>query len=288
MTDRYLDGARRKLIQKTLIPRPATQTLLSRLQETKASDSVLTGTAGGGKTGCIIELVDELRRREVPVAVLAFRLDRLKPVSNTAELGQQLGLEESPALVLAAAAKGGEAVLIVDQLDAISTASGRNSDFFDAVEGLLNEARGLRGQVNLHVIVVCREFDWQNDYRLRRLLSNQHAKVEVGEFSAEEVKAVLEAEGFRVNLFHSSQLTLLRLPQNLSLFLEARFDPSKSPRFNTAKELFDRYWDEKRRAVAARTTPLPDQWGDYSSDDRRDDDDTTALSSQRKIRSVFR
>ena len=47
VTDRYLDGARRKLIQKTLIPRPATQTLLSRLQETKASDSVLTGTAGG-------------------------------------------------------------------------------------------------------------------------------------------------------------------------------------------------------------------------------------------------
>src|SRR5262249_38885831 len=106
ITDRYLEGARRKLIQKKLIPRPATQTLLKRLKENKASDSVLTGTAGGGKTGCVIELVDELRRREVPVAVLAFRLDRLKPVSNTAELGQQLGLEESPALVLAAAAKG--------------------------------------------------------------------------------------------------------------------------------------------------------------------------------------
>ena len=262
VTDRYLDGARRKLIQKAVIPRPATQTLLKRLQENKGSDSVLTGTAGGGKTGCIIELVDELRRREVSVAVLAFRLDRLKPVSNTAEIGQQLGLEESPALVLAAAAKGGEAVLIVDQLDAVSTASGRNSDFFDAVEGLLNEARGLRDRVNLHVIVVCREFDWQNDYRFRRLLSDQHAKVQVGEFSTDEVTTVLEAEGFRMNLFQSSQLTLLRLPQNLSLFLDARFDPSKSPRFNTAKELFDRYWDEKRRAVAARATPLADQWGE--------------------------
>ena len=52
------------------------------------------------------------------------------------------------------------------------------------------------------------------------------------------------------------------MPQNLSLFLDAGFDPSKSPRFNSAKELFDRYWDEKRRAVAARTTPLPDQWGE--------------------------
>lgn len=262
VTDRYLDSVRRKLIRKALIPRSATQTLLQRLQENKASDSVLTGTAGSGKTGCVIEVVDELRKRDVPVAVLAFRLDRLKPVSNTAELGQQLGLEESPALVLAAAAKGGEAVLVVDQLDAVSTASGRNSDFFDAVEALLNEARGLRNRVNLHVVVVCREFDWQNDHRLRRLLSRQHAKVEVSAFSPDEVKAVLEAEGFRMNLFHSSQLALLRLPQNLSLFLEAGFDPSKSPRFNTAKELFDRYWDAKRRAVAARTRPLPDQWGE--------------------------
>src|SRR5438552_8276437 len=114
VTDRYLDGARKKLIRKTIIPRAATQTLLKRLQENRASDLVLTGTAGSGKTGCIIELVNALRSRKVPVAVLAFRLDRLKPVSNTAELGQQLGLEESPALVLAAAAEGGEAVLIVD------------------------------------------------------------------------------------------------------------------------------------------------------------------------------
>ena len=98
VTDRYLDGARKKLIQKGVIPRTATQTLIKRLEENKTTDSVLTGTAGGGKTGCVIELVDELRKRKVPVAVLAFRLDRLKPVSNTAELGQQLGLEESPAL----------------------------------------------------------------------------------------------------------------------------------------------------------------------------------------------
>ena len=130
------------------------------------------------------------------------------------------------------------------------------------MEGLLNEARGLRDRVNLHVIVVCREFDWQNDHRLRRLLSDRHTKIEVGDFSPDEVKAVLEREGFQMNLFQPSQLALLRLPQNLSLFLEAGFDPSKSPRFDTAKELFDRYWDEKRRGVAARATPLPDQWGE--------------------------
>lgn len=261
VTEHYLAVTKKRLIRNSLLPRAATQTILERLnEEARGGDSVLTGKAGAGKTGCVIELVEALRARSVPV--LAFRLDRLKPVSTTAELGQQLGLEESPTLVLAAAAVGPEAVLVVDQLDAVSTASGRSSDFFDAVEGLLAEARGLRERLNLHVVVVCRAFDWENDHRLRRMLAEGHAKVEVTEFSPDEVKTVLSAEGFRAELFQQRQLELLRLPQNLSLFLEAGFATAGAPQFNTAKELFDRYWDKKRRAVAARATPLPEQWSD--------------------------
>ncbi|MGP1664920.1 MAG: hypothetical protein ACTS5I_03190, partial [Rhodanobacter sp.] len=261
VTGHYLAAARKKLIRNSLIPRAGTKTLLERLSgEVRGGDSVLTGKAGAGKTGCVIELVEALQARSVPV--LAFRLDRLKPVSTTAELGQQLGLEESPTLVLAAAAVGPEAVLIVDQLDAVSTASGRSSDFLDAVEGLLAEARGLRERLNLHVVVVCRAFDWENDHRLRRMLAEGHAKVEVTELSPDEVKTVLSAEGFRAELFQQRQLELLRLPQNLWLFLEAGFATAGAPQFNTAKELFDRYWDEKRRAVAARAAPLPEQWTD--------------------------
>ena len=263
VTERYLAVARRKLIRNSLIPRAATQTLLERLSgEARGGDSVVTGKAGAGKTGCVIEFIEALRAPSVPAVVLAFRLDRLDPVSTTAELGQQLGLEESPALVLAAAAAGREAVLVVDQLDSVSTTSGRSSDFLEAVEGLLAEARGLRDRLKLHVVVVCRAFDWENDHRLRRLLSEKHMKIEVAEFSHDEVKTVLSAEGFRAELFQQRQLELLRLPQNLSLFLDAGFDPAKAPKFNTAKELFDRYWDEKRRAVAERAAPLPEQWTD--------------------------
>lgn len=263
VTERYLATGRRKLIRKSLIPRAATQMLLERLRgDPRGSDSVLIGKAGAGKTGCVIEFVEALRARSVPAVVLAFRLDRLKPVSTTAELGEQLGLKESPALVLAAASAGREAVLVVDQLDFVSTTSGRSSDFFEAIEGLLAEARGLRDRLKLHIVVVCREFDWENDHRLRRMLSGENAKIEVTEFSPDEVKAVLSTQGFHTEKFQQRQLELLRLPQNLSLFLDAAFDPAKAPKFNTAKELFDRYWDEKRRAVAERTAPLSEQWAD--------------------------
>jgi hypothetical protein len=258
VTKRYIDGARKKLIRQSLLPRAATQTLLAKLGG-PASDFVLIGKAGAGKTGCALEFVEAVQARNIPV--LAFRMDRLKPVATAPELGKELGLEESPVLVLAAAASS-EAVLVIDQLDAVGTTSGRATSFFDAVEDLLAEARGLRGRLVLHVVVVCREFDWNNDHRLRQMLSKEHAKVEVAEFSVDEAKQVLSGSGYNPSLFLPRQLSLLQLPQNLSLFLDARFDPLQAPRFNTTKELFDRYWAEKRCAVSQRTSPIPDHWMD--------------------------
>ena len=261
-TDRYLDGARRRLIQETLVPRKAAETLLSRLGET-ATDGMVTGKAGSGKTACVVEVTEALRERDLPV--LAFRLDRIPfpSVSTTADLGGHLGLEDSPVLVLAAAAEaaGRPGVLIVDQLDAVSTMSGRSSGAFDVVEDLLQEARGTRARAVLHTIVVCRAFDWQHDYRLRRLLpSGSGTEVKVTEFTVDEVKPLLTDAGFDPALFRERQLGLLMLPQNLSLFLEAGFDTSQAPTFGTAMQLFDRYWTEKRRAVERQAAPSLDQW----------------------------
>ena len=183
-----------------------------------------------------MELVQALQTRGVPV--LAFQLDRIEPVSTTAEFGQEIGLEESPALVLAATTARGEAVLIVDQLDAVSTTSGRSSDFLDTIS-LLAEGRGMRDNIKLHIVIMCRAFDWDNDHRLRRLLSEKHTKIAVGEFSLDEVKDVLTSERFSVDLFLARQLELLRLPQNLALLLDAQLERAASPAFNPSKDIFD-------------------------------------------------
>ena len=262
VTGRYLAGARQRLIRQKFVPRAAAETLLSRLGET-ATDSVVTGKAGAGKTACVVEVTEALRERGLPV--LTFRLDRIQllSASTTTDLGSHLDLEESPVLVLAAAAEaaGRPGVLIVDQLDAVSTMSGRSSDAFGVVEGLLQEARGARARAVLHTVVVCRAFDWRHDHRLRQLLPpGSDPQVEVTEFTVDEVKPILTDAGFDPTLFRERQLALLRLPQNLSLFLEARFDTSRTPAFDTATQLLERYWTEKRQAVAERVAPLPDQW----------------------------
>ena len=247
-TDRYLKHTRRNLIQGNLIPRAATRELLTKIEENENA-CVLTGKAGGGKTGCVIEFVETIRRQNNR-AVLAFRLDRIDPaISSTKELGERLGFEESPTLVLDAAAEAMscEAVLVIDQLDAVSTTSGRSSDLFDVVEDLLDEAKGLRHRVK--VVLVCRKFDWENDHRLRRPLPKDHPNVSVEDFSLDEVKSVLGESGFNLDLFNAKQLGLLRLPQNLSLFLNTNYDHHTRPPFFSEKDLFGRYWDEKRRSI---------------------------------------
>ena len=262
-TDRYL-RARRMLIQGSLIPRSSTQEILSKIKENEVngSDCVLNGKAGGGKTGCVIECVEALQQSD-DVAVLAFRLDRIKPVSSTRELGECLGLEESPALVLKTAAEtmSCDAVLIIDQLDAVSTTSGRSAEFFEVVEDLLDEVQGLRNSVKIHIVVVCRKFDWENDHRLRGPLGKDYVEeVSIIDFSIDEVKSVLQDGGFKPELFETRQLELLRLPQNLSLFLDTNYDPGSRPTFFTQKDLFDRYWEEKRQAVKNRIDPPSDHW----------------------------
>ena len=265
-TDRYLNITKQRLIQDSLIPRSSTKELLEKIKgsASRGSDCVVTGKAGGGKTGCVIECVEALRQSNDPIAVLVFRLNQMDPVASTKELGESLGLEESPALVLEVAAKAisGEAVLIIDQLDAVSTTSGRNPGFFEVVEDLLQEVRGLREKVKLHVVVVCREFDWENDHRLRRLLAKDDAKISVIDFSLDEVKSSLEASDFNTDLFDVKQLDLLRLPQNLSLFLDANDNSGSQPRFFSEKDLFDLYWKEKRRTVQSLSTSLSDYWND--------------------------
>ena len=261
-TDRYL-RARDMLIQDPPIPRLSTRELLSKINENEANGAncVLTGKAGGGKTGCVIECVDILRQSN-DVVVLAFRLDLTDPVWSTKELGKYLGLEESPALVLktAAEAMSRDAVLIIDQLDAVSTTSGRSSSLVDVMKTLLEEVQGFRNAVKFHVVVVCRKFDWENDHRLRGPLGKDCVEVSITDFSIDEVKTVLHDGGFKSELFETRQLELLRLPQNLSLFLETNYGRGSRPTFFTQKDLFDRYWDEKRQAVKNRIDSPSDPW----------------------------
>ena len=123
-----------------------------------------------------------------------------------------------------------------------------------------------RARAPVHTVVVCRTFDWENDSRLRRLVPpHSNAENRITGFAVDDVKRILATSGFDATLLTSHQMELLRLPQNLSLFLEAGFPTSDAPPFDSATALFDRYWIEKRRSVAERIPNAPDQWSELMS-----------------------
>ena len=107
-------------------------------------------------------------------------------------------------------------------------------------------------RATIHTVVVCRSFDWKNDPGLRSLLPEEHDRIDVEEFRSDEVETILTRAGFDPSMFRARQLELLRLPQNLSLFLEAGFDPLVAPAFQTATRIFRKYWKTKRNTVAAK------------------------------------
>ena len=258
VTRSYVAGQRTKLIRGTLIPRAVADEVINKIQNSSGPvDILIMSAAGGGKSGCLYQIVEGLQAAGVPV--LAFRLDRIEPVASSILLGEKLGLGESPAVVLADAYPGQPVVLVLDQLDCVSSTSGRHPDFFDTVAALRDEVLGLRMGRQIHLVLACRKFDFEHDHRLKQLLSKDQSPTELGEFTSEEVKAVVVGEGGDFSKLTQQQQTMLRLPQNLSLFVNAGLAQAEN-RFTTTKELCDAYWTVKRKAVAWQRPEFESLW----------------------------
>lgn len=259
ITAAYIAGQTAKLIRGESIPRQICDDIVQKIRDSKHSlDILITSPAGGGKSAGLLQVITGLIAAGVPV--LGFRLDRVKPVASTEALGKELGLPESPAVVLAQCFPSQAVVLVIDQLDFVSATSGRHPDFFEVVAALADEIRGLRGARQIHLVTACREFDFKNDSRIRRLLPPNESPVMIGLLSDVEVKSVVIAAGGDPGRLSSKQLELLHLPQNLALFVESGLASEQQPAFVTQKELLDAYWDCKRRELSRRRPEESREW----------------------------
>lgn len=260
-TNEYVSGQKAKLIARTPIPRKAASDATERISRaTNSLDLLISSAAGGGKSGCFHQMATELIAAGVPL--LAFRLDRLEPTLGTVALGKQMGLTESPALVLARAYPRQAVVLLIDQLDFVSAASGRHPDFFDALAALVEEVRGLRSAQVIHLVLACREFDYEHDHRFRSLLPKDEKPIKLDPFTPDEVKEVIKREGGDPNRLQPRQLQLLTLAQNLALFMDSKLVHENKPSFITQKQLFDAYWDAKKKEAEKMHPEAAAQWAD--------------------------
>ncbi|MCY4412146.1 MAG: ATP-binding protein [Caldilineaceae bacterium] len=249
--DRYLNLLRGQAINRTVLPRKEVQTVLDHLG--KSSDKagvLLTGEAGIGKSGVMLQVVAKLLGTRTPL--VALRADRLALTQLPKDVGQQLGLPGSPATVLAAVAQGKQCVLVIDQLDALSLASGRNTNLFDCVYEIVRQAQA---HPNMRILLACRKFDLDHDHRLRRLTQADGVAeaVVVERLTHETVREVVASHGLDANSLNSTQLDLLSVPLHLKLLSELVGDEEvRALNFEKAQDLYEHFWKHKEREVEKR------------------------------------
>ena len=203
--DAYLARLRPLYIGGHEIRRPEADMAVRHLDRGKRT--ILAGAAGAGKSVVAGQVVSIARQRQWPVLVVSA--ERLPGAATTTQLGVELGLPDSPATVLAAVAAGGDALLVIDQLDAVSVTSGRHPERLGLVSDLLREACSYP---RLRVLLACRQFDIDNDRALRAATHDDDAEVvAVSTLEDTEILGALTAAGLSTAV-PAPLMRLLALP----------------------------------------------------------------------------
>jgi hypothetical protein len=249
--ERYFGSVEGEGIQGQLFARDEAETAVNLLTSEQGKKSVmLVGEAGVGKSSVTPEIGKRLQ--DLGWTVFAFRIDRMEPASTPDQVGENLGLPGSPANVLGAIADGRDCALVIDQLDAVSLASGRNTQFFECINEIIKQSLTYP---NLHLVLGCRKFDIDNDHRLRQLVGTDGIAdvITVKRLTHEKVREVVSSFGLDAARLSKTQLDLLSVPLHLSMLSQLVFgNPTNVLGFESAKDLYDEFWTRKQALVRAR------------------------------------
>ncbi len=244
--DRNQAGTRRiesALINGASIPRRQATEIFQELM-TGHQSLLLTGSAGDGKTCIVAQVTTKLLEAQIPHLMLS--MEEVEGIVSSTDLGTRMGLPASPAIVLGQLSGGGTAVLCIDQLDALSFVAGRNVQR----QTILNELIQQAGHYpHLRLLLACRTFDIDHDPSLLGLVSGEEPtarRIEVERLTVDDVHSAIAEAGMDAESLTGPQVQLLRNPLHLYLFISGGTPPYG---FVSRSDLFEGYWEEKRRRV---------------------------------------
>ena len=248
---RYVGSLRNQAIRGNVLLREEVETIGDLLRpEGGNTGTLVTGEAGVGKSGVMFKVVENLVEAGMPV--ISFKADWLEPTHLPDDVGKQIGLAGSPTRVLAAVAQGRQCVLVIDQMDAMSLASGRNTSLFECIHEILAQAQAFP---NMGILLACRRFDLDNDVRLRQLTApgGIAEPMPVSRLCAATVRSVVSELGINADLLGARQLELLSVPLHLKLLSDLPLDEDvRALNFASAQDLYAMFWKHKRQVLGQR------------------------------------
>lgn len=206
----------------------------------------LLDVAGAGKSVILHDLLEQLEERAIPVLATKADIDLSHNVTDSASLRYALNnLPDSPESLLAAAvAKYEKAVLIIDQLDALSLTFSRNQACMDTVIGLIGRASSIQG---VRVIVSCRSFDRKFDPKLRQIRSSDEFTIKP--LTEAQIEQILSRLGLKWLDLIPREQEVLTNPLHLDLFATVIEEGNKCGMLRgsvaTVQDLYGVLWELK-------------------------------------------
>ena len=259
-TDAYVGRIEQALINGAPIPRSQSSAIAEALGRGDES-LIVSGGAGVGKSCVLAQTVRRLD--ESGVVALAFPASDLRGAFSSSEVGQRLGLRDSPAAELALVTQGRPAVLCIDQLDGLAGETEGNELAHRVLRELVTQ---VSQHPNLRLLFVCRSFDLEGERSLKWISESASPvarRIEVSTLTVEDVREALQSAAIDRQELSESQIELLRTPLHLYLFIEAA--QSRELGFATIDDLFDAYWEEKSKRVSNRPLVGSDSWAAATS-----------------------
>lgn len=231
------------------IKRPEFDDLIQRINRHPAGSTLVVGGAGTGKSALLAELYCALKARGQ--IVLAIKADMLSPdIVGFADLARDLGMSGDIEQELLSLAVKAPAVLIIDQLDAVSEVMDQSSQRMQVLLRLASRLQSGKDQegnkLPIHVIVSSRPFEAKFDARFR-LLDADELLLSLPPF--ELVSALLGELGIDATVVPDSLKETLRTPFALGLYVDLA-KSGLSPVDLTAANILER-WLHKRLPVGA-------------------------------------
>lgn len=218
-TDAYLATLAGPILKQPIITSAMT-TACEAVFEPENRITVVAGGAGSGKSLLLAHVVETARSRGWPV--LAFRIDHFLSAGSAEQIGEDLfERRQSPVSLFGNRYGNGDCLLLIDQLDAISEASGRTGRVREELFRIISDAGLYPG---LRVVVACRSYDMERDSRLRRLADGpRRASFTLPPLDwTEAVEPVLKSVGLDRRAFTAREREVLSIPVNLSLLVRLK------------------------------------------------------------------
>ena len=245
-TDEYLESLSAK-IGGIDLPVSGLDEIVRIAQYGEQSVTLIAGGAGSGKSVVLERIITSAREKAWPV--LAFRIDRYLETQTLEDLGKQLlGHDGGPVAAFGSRFAAQPALLVIDQVDAVSEASGRSGRMRDLFFEMVKQSHLFPG---MRVVAACRSYDLDRDTRLQELGKARlvHSlKLKPLDWD-EAIRPLLEKFGIDEKSLTRRSRDVLTLPLNLRLFVSIAEAGERADGELSSTRLFDHLLEIRERAL---------------------------------------